>query len=306
MRIGLLAAGLVLAFALASTYALSDEPQAMITSEKIVPASWSDSEITIANLGHATLLINFLGVRVITDPALLDRVGLSVGGLLTIGPQRLIDPVLTPADLPKVDLVLVTHAHMDHLDLPSLATMPRDAMVVTSDACASLIRPVGFHDVRELQWGESITVRGLRVTALGATHWGKRWPWGRTYGYNSYLLEKGGRRVFVGCDSAYTELFNAIGGRPPEVAAFSVGAYDPWIWNHANPEQVWEMFQQTHSEYLIPIHWGTFRLSREPMNEPVERLVRVAGDESNRIVMRQIGAAWTVPPPMRTASAAGR
>lgn len=278
----------------------------MITSEKIVPASWSDSEITIANLGHATLLINFLGVRVITDPALLDRVGLSVGGLLTIGPQRLIDPVLTPADLPKVDLVLVTHAHMDHLDLPSLATMPRDAVVVTSDACASLIRPVGFHDVRELQWGESITVRGLRVTALGATHWGKRWPWGRTYGYNSYLLEKGGRRVFVGCDSAYTKIFNAIGDRPPEVAAFSVGAYDPWIWNHANPEQVWEMFQQTHSEYLIPIHWGTFRLSREPMNEPVDRLVRAAGDESNRIVMRQIGAAWTVPAPMRAASAAGR
>ena len=278
----------------------------MITNEKIVPVSWPDGDITIANLGHATLLINFLGVRVITDPALLDRVGLSVGGLFTIGPQRLIDPVLTPADLPKVDLVLVTHAHMDHLDLPSLATMPRDTVVVTCDACASLIRPVGFHDVRELQWGESITVRGLRVTALGATHWGKRWPWGRTYGYNSYLLEKNGRRVFVGCDSAYTEIFKAIGDRPPEVAAFSVGAYDPWIWNHANPEQVWEMFQQTHSEYLIPIHWGTFRLSREPMNEPVDRLVRAAGDDSNRIVMRQIGAAWTVPPPVRSASAAGR
>jgi L-ascorbate metabolism protein UlaG (beta-lactamase superfamily) len=299
-------AAVVLASALATAYALGGEPKAMIATEKVLPASWQDGEITIANLGHATLLMNYLGVRVITDPALFDKVGWSVGGLFTIGPRRLVDHVLRPNELPPVDVVLVTHAHMDHLDLPSLSVMPREAVVVTCNGCSPLLRPIGFRDVREIQWGETTTVRGLSITALGATHWGKRWPWGSTYGYNSYLLEKGGRRLFVGCDSAYTEIFKAIGDRPPEVAAFSVGAYDPWIWNHANPEQVWDMFQQTGAGFLVPIHWGTFRLSREPMHEPIDRLVHAAGGDSNRIVMRHIGAAWTVPSAVRAASAAGR
>jgi L-ascorbate metabolism protein UlaG (beta-lactamase superfamily) len=109
------------------------------------------------------------------------------------------------------------------------------------------------------------------------------------------VLEKNGHRMLLACDSAITDLFAPLHQNPPEVAAFSIGAYDPWIWNHANPEQVWAMFMETGAHYLVPLHWGTFRLSKEPMDEPLRRLIAAAGSESNRIVLRRIGVAWTLP-----------
>jgi L-ascorbate metabolism protein UlaG (beta-lactamase superfamily) len=268
------------------------------------PARWADDSLTIANLGHATLLMNFFGVRAISDPSLFERVGLAVGPFITIGPQRLTRAPLQPSQLQQLDLILVTHAHMDHLDLKSLDALPKNAVVVACGGCATLIKPLGYSDVRELRWGERTTVNGLSITAMGARHWGKRWPWGRDYGFNSYLLESHGRRMLLACDSAITDLFQPLDENPPDIAAFSIGAYDPWIWNHANPEQVWKMFQQTGAHYLIPIHWGTFRLSKEPMDEPLRRLIAAAGPESDRIVLRQIGVAWRFPETIKQAAAA--
>lgn len=239
--------------------------------------------------------MNFFGVRVISDPSLYNRVGVSLDSLFTIGPRRLIAPPLTPSQLGPLNVVLITHAHMDHLDLRSLKALPKTATVDACSGCGDLIRPLGYRDVRELKWGDHTQVDGLTVTALGARHWGKRWPYGRNYGFNSYVLAKNGRRMLLACDSAFTDLFSQLASNPPDVAAFSIGAYDPWICNHANPEQVWEMFLQTDAHYLIPIHWGTFRLSKEPMDEPLERLIADAGADSSRIVLRQIGATWTLP-----------
>ena len=264
--------------------------------DTIDPASWSDRTITIANLGHATLLMNFLGVRIISDPTLFDHVGLTLGPLPTIGPRRLVPAPLRPDQLQALDLILITHAHMDHLDLASLNALPKHTPVVTCTGCAALIRPLGFTDVRELRWGESTVIDGLTVTAMGARHWGKRWPpFGRAYGFNSYVLTRDSRRMLLACDSAMTDLFAALATNPPEIAAFSIGAYDPWIANHANPEQVWQMFRATGARYLIPIHWGTFRLSKEPIDEPLRRLIAAAGSNASQIVERQIGSAWISP-----------
>jgi len=260
------------------------------------PASWSGNAVTIANLGHATLLMSFLGVRIISDPTLFDHVGFALGPFGTIGPRRLVPVPLRPDKLQALDLILITHAHMDHLDLPSLTALPKHTPVVACTGCAALIRPLGFTDVRELNWGESTVVDGLTVTAMGARHWGKRWPpFGRAYGFNSYVLARDGHRMLLACDSAVTNLFAALARNPPEIAAFSIGAYDPWIANHANPEQVWAMFGATGAHYLIPIHWGTFRLSKEPLDEPMRRLIAAGGTEASRIVDRQIGSAWTSP-----------
>jgi L-ascorbate metabolism protein UlaG (beta-lactamase superfamily) len=259
------------------------------------PERWPNDALTIANLGHATLLMNFFGVRVISDPSLFEQVGLTLGPLGTIGPHRLTPVPLEPAQLHQLNVILVTHAHMDHLDLNSLRALPKNAVVVACTGCATLIRPLGYSDVQELRWGEHTAVNGLTITAMGANHWGKRWPWGRTYGFNSYVLEKNGRRMLLACDSAITDIFKPLHANPPDVAAFSIGAYDPWIWNHADPEQVWTMFLQTGAHYLVPIHWGTFRLSKEPMDEPLRRLIAAAGPESNRIVLREIGVAWRLP-----------
>jgi L-ascorbate metabolism protein UlaG (beta-lactamase superfamily) len=260
------------------------------------PASWPDGDLTIASLGHATLLMNYFGVRVISDPTLFDRIGLALDSIVTFGPRRYVAPPLKAAALGPIDVILVTHAHMDHLDLPSLEALPKSATVIACAKCAALIRPLGFNDVRELKWGESTTVKGLTVTAMAARHWGRRWPpFGADYGFNSYVLDRGGHRMLLACDSAYTDAFAALASRPPAVAAFSIGAYDPWIHNHADPEQVWTMFRQSGARYLVPIHWGTFRLSKEPMDEPLRRLLKDAGDNSGAIVLRQIGSSWTMP-----------
>ncbi len=274
---------------------------------RLEPASSPDNSLTIANLGHAALLMNFFGTRVLSDPTLFSRVGLSFGSILTIGPKRFVDPPLTPAQLQQIDIILITHAHMDHLDLPSLEALPKTAVVVACEKCAELIAPLGFNDIRELKWGETTIVKGLTISAMGARHWGRRWPpFGEGYGFNSYVLEKNGRRMLLACDSAQTDLFVSLASTPPDVAAFSIGAYDPWIYNHANPEQAWAMFQQTRARYLIPIHWGTFRLSKEPMQEPLQRLIAAAGIQQDRIAIRQIGGSWTLPASIETRQAAGR
>lgn len=292
----ILAVALALACGPLRSYAGAMTPDVAQNSGPPKPAAWPDSELTIANLGHATLLMNYLGVRVLTDPSLFNRVGMAFDSLFTIGPRRMTAPPLTPDELQNLDVILITHAHMDHLDIPSLEVLPKSTTVIACNKCAALIAPLGYTDVRELKWGESTEVKGLTVRAMAANHWGKRWPpFGADYGFNSYVLEKNGVRMLLACDSAYTNVFASLKEDPPEIAAFSIGAYDPWIWNHADPEQVWSMFQQTGAKYLLPIHWGTFKLSKEPMDEPLARLIRAAGDHSDRIVLRQIGGTWQLP-----------
>lgn len=305
----LIAVGLVcsLALAPARSYSQSMNSARDRSSPPPAPASWPDNSLTIANLGHAAVLMNFFGTRVITDPSLFPRVGMSIDSILTIGPKRVVDPPLAPAQLQQLDVILITHAHMDHLDIPSLKALPKSAVVVACDKCSSLIAPLGFKDVRELKWGESTVVKGLTIRAMGARHWGKRWPpFGEDYGFNSYVLEKDSRRMLLACDSADTDLFATLASTPPDIAVFSIGAYDPWIYNHANPEQVWAMFQSTRAHYLVPIHWGTFKLSKEPMEEPLQRLIKAAGDQQDRIVLRQIGGTWTMPATIESRQAAGR
>ena len=303
---------LVLAIIVARSYAQnvtgnSELPRSESVPPHLEPASWPDDTLTIASLGHASVLLNYFGVRAISDPSLFTRVGFSIDSILTIGPKRHVDPPLAPAELQQLDVILITHAHMDHLDIPSLKALPKNVVVIACSKCSSLIAPLGFKDIRELNWGEETVVKGLRIRAMGARHWGRRWPpFGEDYGFNSYVLEKNGHRILLACDSADTDLFASVASNPPDVAIFSIGAYDPWIYNHANPEQVWAMFRQTGARYLIPVHWGTFRLSKEPMEEPLERLIAAAGDEQSRIVIRQIGGAWTLPAAAEVRAAAPR
>jgi L-ascorbate metabolism protein UlaG (beta-lactamase superfamily) len=296
---------LALAPCIVNSYARAMDPNQIPVAATPRPSTWPDDALSVAYLGHATLLMNYFGVRVLSDPAFFDKVGLSFDSIFTIGPRRHTAAPLAPAGLGRIDVLLITHAHMDHLDLPSLKALPKDVVVVACDQCSKLLTPIGFRDVRELRWGQETQVRGLKIRAMGANHWGKRWPpYGRNYGFNSYVLEKNGHRMLLACDSANTDIFASLADNPPEVAAFSIGAYDPWIWNHANPEQVWQMFLHTGAKYLIPIHWGTFKLSNEPMMEPLTRLIAAAGNQSNRIVVREIGSTWTLPEasPLRAAA----
>ena len=257
------------------------------------PGSWSDDHLTVAWLGHATVLINFYGTWLLTDPVLRSRVGVRVAGV-TIGPRRLVRPALSIAEIPPLDAVLVSHSHMDHCDMATLRRLPRRTHAVVQKDNRDLVRR--FRRVDDLAWGESVEVNGARIEAIEVNHWGARRLTDKHRGYGGFLVEKRGRALVFGGDTAYTEAFSSLRRRVSvDLAILPIGAYDPWIYAHANPEQSWMMARQMGAEYILPMHHSTFRLSREPVGEPVERLRRVAGREGWRIALTEPGETWRLP-----------
>src|SRR6516162_2345250 len=117
------------------------------------PAEWSDNQLTAAWLGHATVLINFFGIKILTDPVLFPRVGIRLPGV-TVGPKRLTAPALTVGDLPEIDIVLLSHAHFDHFDMRTLRRFDRSTTVITARQTSDLLRWKRFRDVSELHWQE--------------------------------------------------------------------------------------------------------------------------------------------------------
>lgn len=257
------------------------------------PASWRGDRLTVSWLGHATVLLNLQGTMVLTDPALESRIGIG-SGFAKVGPRRLVHPALRAVELPPLAVVLLSHAHMDHTDLGTLRKLKASIPVIVQPGNVDLVRR--FQRVEELAWGESTEVAGLRIESTEARHWGARMITDRHRGYGGFLLQKAGRTVLFAGDTAYTDVLTRLGGRGPiDLAILPIGAYDPWIASHASPEQAWSMFKKLGAEYLLPIHHSTFRLSREPAEEPVRRLLAAAGEERWRVVSSEIGATAEIP-----------
>jgi L-ascorbate metabolism protein UlaG (beta-lactamase superfamily) len=257
------------------------------------PSRWPDDRTSVAWLGHATLLANFFGRWFLTDPVLETRIGIG-RGLAKFGPRRLVAPALGPRELPRLDLLLLSHAHMDHTDLGTLASLPRDVPVVVQPGNGDLVRR--FRQVIELAWGERTEVAGIDVESIEVRHWGARMITDRHRGYGGYLLRRRDRTVLFAGDTAFTTAFTQVTRSDPvDLAALPIGAYDPWIANHASPEQAWRMAQDLGARYVLPIHHSTFRLSREPMHEPVERLLAAAGPDANRIALTEVGQTFILP-----------
>lgn len=259
------------------------------------PDTWSGERLTVAWLGHATVLINFYGTWLLTDPALRPRVGVRVAGA-TLGPRRLVRPALTFRELPPLDAVLVSHAHMDHCDLGTLRRLPRGTRAVVQSRNGDLVRR--FARVDELAWGQSVEVGGARVESIEVNHWGARSLTDGHRGYGGFLVEKRGRALVFGGDTAYTNSFAALRrrrGLRVDLAVLPVGGYDPYINVHANPEQAWAMRREMGADYILPMHHSTFRLSREAEGEPVRRILAAAGDERWRVALTEIGETWVLP-----------
>jgi L-ascorbate metabolism protein UlaG (beta-lactamase superfamily) len=256
---------------------------------------WGDRGLYAAWLGHATVLLKVDGVTILTDPVFSDRVGLDLG-LFTLGVKRLVAPALDLPELPKIDVILLSHAHFDHFDIPSLRRLEdRGVTVVTASRTSDLLRPERYGRVQELSWGGRAQVGGAEIRAFEVNHWGARMRKDTWRGYNGYAIEAGRYRVIFGGDTADTTLFrNLKSSRPWDLAIMPVGAYNPWIRYHCTPEAALRMAGEAGAEHIVPIHHQTFQLSREPYREPIERLYQAAGRDSHRVALDRIGKEFRV------------
>ena len=263
------------------------------------PAKWSDNAITVCWLGHATVLINFYGIHILTDPTLSDRIGISAG-LGTIGPKRFVAPALCFEELPPIDVLLLSHAHMDHLDLPSVRRMRPSTFTVTAKATGDILESTRLRQVRELGWNQRVTFRSARgeleIEGVEVKHWGQRWPSEVPRGYNGYILRREGKAMLFGGDTARTPAFSEVRSRGPfELAVMPIGAYRPWVWNHCTPEEAVEMASAARARYIVPIHHQTFQLSDEPAGEPIQRIEAALTREPERLALRRIGETFVCP-----------
>jgi L-ascorbate metabolism protein UlaG (beta-lactamase superfamily) len=254
------------------------------------PARWGDGGLYAAWLGHSTVLLKLDGVTILTDPVFSQRIGLNLGPL-TIGMKRLVLPALALKEIPRPDVVLLSHAHMDHFDLPSLRALESKAThVVTASKTSDLLRVKRFGRVDELGWGASARVGDVSISAFEVRHWGARMQSDTYRGYNGYVIEAPRFRVLFGGDTAMTRAFrNLRSSRRLDLAIMPIGAYDPWIRAHCTPEEALEMANDAGAELILPVHHQTFQLSREPRREPIERLSEALAGAPERLAWQDIG-----------------
>lgn len=260
------------------------------------PLGWPDKGIQAAWLGHSTVLLKIDGFTILTDPVFSEKAGIHLG-IVTLGIKRLVAPALTRPQLPKVDLILLSHAHMDHFDIPSLRSLENyRTAVVTASQTSDLLRVHRYHTVTEIGWGEQTRVGPATLRGLEVNHWGARMRTDNWRGYNGYLIEVGRHRVLFGGDTALTDSFRHLPGKPRvDLALLPIGAYDPWIRRHCSPEEAFRMANDARADAILPIHHQTFLLSREPYYEPIERLHEAAGAAQHRIVLDYIGQETKLP-----------
>ncbi|HEY1542875.1 MAG TPA: MBL fold metallo-hydrolase [Xanthobacteraceae bacterium] len=240
-------------------------------------------EIAITFVNHATFLIQTAEVAILTDPIWSER----ASPFRRIGPKRVRPPGVIFGDLPAIDIVLVSHNHYDHLDVATLARL-RQRFAPTVLAAAGdgrLIAPLGFRRVHELDWWEQVRLRDtLAITFVPAQHFSARGLFDRQKSlWGGFMIESRGRRVYFGGDTGYSTHFADIRGRfgPPDVAMIGIGAYEPrWFMQpvHMNPAEAVRAHRDLGSRRSIGMHFGTFQLTLEPINQPRIDLERARAD----------------------------
>jgi L-ascorbate metabolism protein UlaG (beta-lactamase superfamily) len=231
-------------------------------------------EMGVTFIGHSSFLLQVGGRNVLVDPVFAKR-------LVVLRRQRVAG--LRIEELPAIDLVLITHAHMDHLNLPSLKRIIRATKrlggiapeVVVPRGVEDLVNRLGFARVHGMGWWEQQLLQGLRVTMTPCKHWGARMFRDTHRGYGGYCVSDGVQSVYHSGDTAYFDGFREIGRiLRPDVALLPIGAYFPDNYRgvHTSPEEAVRGFVETGAQWMVPMHFGTFRLGREPMDEPLQRL----------------------------------
>ena len=232
------------------------------------------SELGVTFIGHSSFFLQIAGKNILIDPNFARWIFVL---------KRLRQPGLRLRDLPPIDAVLVSHAHFDHLHRPSLRAIARltrrrsgkRPVIVVPRHVRDLVSDLGYGRIVELDWWEELRLGHLEITHVPSRHWGARILRDMYRGYGGYVLKAGGHSLYHAGDTAYFDGFREIGERlRPEVALLPIGACRPDSYRamHTSPEDAVQAFVDLGARCMVPMHYGTFRLSHEPMEEPLQRL----------------------------------
>ncbi len=233
-------------------------------------------EVAVTWIGHASFLIQFTDLNVLIDPNFANWLFLL---------KRIKRSGLRIDDLPPIDLVLLTHAHFDHFHKPTLRKLPHPKIGIMPRGVGDLAHNLGFSRVVELEWWESFSQSAAdwKVTFVPSKHWGARTIHDKHRGYGGFVLEHQGRKIYHAGDSAYFDGFVEIGKKfSPTLALLPIGAYHPESFRHVHmgPDEAIKAFEDLRAKWLVPMHYGTFKLSFEEMDEPPRWLLELAAKEN--------------------------
>ncbi len=230
---------------------------------------------SVTFINHASVLIQFDGVNILTDPIYSRTVGFVI--------PRLRRPGIPFKELPRIDLIVISHDHFDHLNLRTLRKLRRDhhPTIVLPEGLGKYGRTKGFSSVAEMKVWQKLECDDVTITCVPAIHGGGRFPWSRVDAQPcGFVLEQNNASVYFAGDTGNSGHFKEIGKRfSLDVALLPIGAYKPYDWFkdiHLNPQTALTAFHDLNAKTLVPIHWGTFKISDEPLEEPPELLLRKA------------------------------
>lgn len=275
---------------------------------------------SITWVGHSTFLIQLAGLNIVTDPVWSGKMAFQ---------KRLAPPGIPIEDVPAVDVVLISHSHYDHLNIQSLRRLGGRKQLLVPAGLSSKLKMKGFNNVKELHWWESVHIHGIKFTFVPSQHWTRRNPWDTNSSHwggwiiEPYATATGAKQqqndqaspasaaphgwpivseaptVYFAGDSGYFKGFKEIGSRYRiDVALMPIGAYEPeWFMGpqHVTPEQSLQAFEDTGSEWFVPMHYGAFKLADDTPREALDRLenARMArGIAEDRIVVLPHGETW--------------
>ena len=235
------------------------------------------SDSTLTWIGHSTFLIQSAGLNLVTDPVFSER----ASPFSAAGPRRMAPPAMGYADLPSLDIALVSHNHYDHLDDKAVRRLAKDHPQLTFVVALGLarwFRRRGIHRVIELDWWHQAEVQGSRITAVPVQHFSGRGAHDRNATlWCGFIVELAGRKIFFAGDTGYSRDFLDIAERfaPVDLALIPIGAYEPrWFMRpvHVDPGEAVRIHQDLQSRQSVAMHWGTFQLTAEPADQPPKQL----------------------------------
>ena len=267
---------------------------------------WKENEINIAWIGHATVLINFFGKFILTDPVFFEAVGVYIEGYI-LGPRRASLPALMLDEIPRPDIVLLSHAHMDHMDYKTLKALtekyPSELNCIVAYNTRDVIKDLKWKSISVIDWDESISLNGVNFKGIEVQHFGWRYPGekdrsgghfkdGRSF--NGFIMEREDKKILFGGDTTFTDKFKKHRSDNIDIAIMPIGAYKPWRKYHCTPEEALVMAEyHLGAKYFIPIHTKAFDFG-DMIYEPLNWLANSSKNYNMKVGLWDIGETFTL------------